>query len=97
MNSISSFTPRFLSAPGYVFAIHEPSDHVVVLVRNRTQQQTLQRILPAETVASPPFQSWLHAQNLSGADTYVTWNRTGWFVLLFAASWFGLTRLHRTL
>jgi hypothetical protein len=96
MNSISSFTPRLLSAPKYVFAIHEPSDHVAVLVRNRTQQQTLQRILTAETVASPPFQSWLHTQNLSGADIYVKWNRTGWFVLPFAASCLGLTRSHRT-
>jgi hypothetical protein len=74
MNSVSSFTPRFLSAPEYVFAIHEPSDHAAVLVRNRIRQQTLQRILPAETIASAGFQSWLHVQNLSGADIFIGMN-----------------------
>jgi RepB DNA-primase from phage plasmid len=43
-------------------------------VRNRTQQQTMQRILPAETIASAPFQSWLHDQNLSGADIFIGMN-----------------------
>src|SRR6476660_7645340 len=74
MNSVSSFTPRFLSAPEYVFAIHEPSDHAAVLVRNRIRQQTLQRILPAETIASAGFQSWLYVQNLSGADIFIGMN-----------------------
>jgi hypothetical protein len=74
MNGTSSFTPRFLKATEYVFALHEPSDLVAVLVRNRTQQQTMQRILPAETIASAPFQSWLHEQNLSGADIFIGMN-----------------------
>jgi len=74
MNETSSFTPTFLTAAEYVFALHEPSDHVAVLVRNRTQQQTMQRILPAETIASAPFQSWLREQNLSGADIFVGMN-----------------------
>ena len=59
MSGIFSFTPRFLTAPEYVFALHEPSDQVAVLVRNRTRHQTTQRILSAETIASAPFQSWL--------------------------------------
>ena len=40
MNGICSFTPRFLAAPEYVFALHRPSDQVAVLVRNRTLKQT---------------------------------------------------------
>ena len=74
MSSICSFTPRFLTAPEYVFALHEPSDQVAVLVRNRILQQTMQRILPAQTIASAPFQSWLHEQNLSGADIFIAMN-----------------------
>jgi len=34
----------------------------------------MQRILPAETIASAPFQSWLHEQNLSGADIFIGMN-----------------------
>ena len=74
MSGISLFTPRFLTAPEYVFALHEPSDQVAVLVRNRTQHQTTQRILPAEAIASPPFQSWLHEQNQCGADIFIGMN-----------------------
>jgi hypothetical protein len=74
MSGISSFTPRFLTASEYVFALHEPSDHVAVLVRNRTQQHTMQRILAAETIASAPFQFWLHDQNLSGAEIFIGMN-----------------------
>jgi hypothetical protein len=74
MNGSSSFTPRFLTAPEYVFALHDPSDHAAVLVRNRLRQQTTQRILPAETIAGAPFQSWLHQQNESGADIFIGMN-----------------------
>jgi hypothetical protein len=74
MNCLSSFTPRFLSAPEYVYALHEPSDHAAVLVRNRIRQQTTQRILPVETIASVQFQSWLHEQNQSGADIFIGMN-----------------------
>jgi len=38
------------------------------------RQQTTQRILPAETIASAPFQSWLHQQNESGADIFIGMN-----------------------
>jgi hypothetical protein len=74
MSGPSSFTPRFLTAPEYVFALHAPSDQVAVLVRNRTRQQTMQRILAAETIASVPFQSWLEEQNRSGADIFIGMN-----------------------
>jgi hypothetical protein len=74
MSGLSSFTPRFLTAPEYVFALHAPSDQVAVLVRNRTRQQTMQRILAAESIASAPFQSWLQEQNRSGADIFIGMN-----------------------
>jgi hypothetical protein len=74
MTSSSSFTPRFLTATEYVLALHMPSDHAAVLVRNRLRQQTTQRILPAETIASAPFQSWLHEQNQTGADIFIGMN-----------------------
>ena len=74
MNDLSVFTPRFLSAPEYVLALHEPQDHVAVLVRNRRREQTMQRILPAEAIASPPFQAWLKEQNEAGADIFIGMN-----------------------
>jgi hypothetical protein len=74
MRAPSSFTPLLQTAPEYVFALHEPSDQVAVLVRNRTRQQTMQRILAAETIASAPFQAWLEEQNRSGADIFIGMN-----------------------
>ena len=74
MSDPSSFTPRFLLPPEYVFALHEPSDQVAVLVRNRIRQQTMQRILAAEAIASAPFQAWLEKQNRSGADIFIGMN-----------------------
>ncbi len=63
MSDVSAFTPRFLSAPEYVLALHEPNDRVAVLVRNRAREHTMQRILPAEAIANPPLQAWLKEQN----------------------------------
>ena len=74
MNSISSFTPRFLSASEYICSIYEPGDQVAVLVRNRIHHQATQRILPAETIANAPFQAWLQEQNFSGADIFIGMN-----------------------
>jgi hypothetical protein len=74
MSDPSSFTPRFLTAPEYVFALHAPTDQIAVLVRNRARQQTMQRILSAETIASSQFQSWLEEQNRSGADIFIGMN-----------------------
>jgi hypothetical protein len=69
-----SFTTNFLSAAEYVLALHHPVDQTAVLVRNRTRQQTVQRILPAETIANDQFQQWLAAQNLAGADIFIGMN-----------------------
>jgi hypothetical protein len=74
MSDVSAFTPRFLSAPQYVLALHEPHDHVAVLIRNRGRERAMQRILPAEAIASPPFQAWLKEQNEAGADIFIGMN-----------------------
>ena len=74
MSDIAAFNTRFLSAPEYVLALHDPQDHVAVLVRNRSREHVMQRILPAETIASAPFQAWLKAQNEAGADIFVGMN-----------------------
>src|SRR6516225_2758271 len=47
---------------------------VAILVRNRSLQRTTQRIVPAEVIASQPFQSWLTEQNLAGADIFIGTN-----------------------
>ena len=74
MSQLSTFAPRFLSATEYVLALHEPDDQVAVLVRNRGREQTTQRILPAEAIASAPFQAWLREQNEGGADIFIGMN-----------------------
>jgi hypothetical protein len=74
MTAVNSFKPRQLSAAQYVLALHQPEDRVAVLVRNRIRAQTIQRILLAEDIASPPFQDWLKQQNNAGADIFLGMN-----------------------
>jgi hypothetical protein len=74
LSDIAAFNTRFLSAPEYVLALHDPQDHVAVLVLNRSRGHVMQRILPAETIASAPFQAWLKAQNEAGADIFAGMN-----------------------
>ena len=74
MNDTSLFAQRYLSAPEYVFALHNPNDHAAMLVRNRIRKQTIQRILPVEAIASEPFQNWLQQQNQCGADIFIGMN-----------------------
>jgi len=74
MTETLTFKPRQLSAPQYVLALHRPEDRVAVLVRNRERQQTTQRILLAEDIASAPFQDWLGEENRAGADVFIGMN-----------------------
>ena len=74
MNGPISFAPRYLSAPEYAFALHQPNDHAAILVRNRSRKQTIQRILSVEAIASEPFQNWLQQQNEGGADIFIGMN-----------------------
>jgi hypothetical protein len=68
------FSPRTLSASEYVLALHAPEDRIAVVVRNRVRAQTMQRILTAETIASPLFMYWLNKQNEAGADVFLGMN-----------------------
>jgi hypothetical protein len=74
MTEPNPFKARHLSAAQYVLALHQPEDRVAVLVRNRVREQTMQRILSAEDIASPPFQDWLKEQNDRGADIFLGMN-----------------------
>jgi RepB DNA-primase N-terminal domain len=74
MTELNPFTPRHLSAVQYVLALHQPEDRVAVLVRNRVREQTMQRILSAEDIVSPPFQDWLKEKNHAGADIFLGMN-----------------------
>jgi hypothetical protein len=68
------FQSRSLSAPEYTLALHEPEDHVAVLLVNRHRGQTLQRIANVETIVAPEFQNWLRDQNRSGSDVFIGMN-----------------------
>lgn len=74
MTEPNSPVPRQLTASQYVLALHPPEDRVAVLIRNRARGQTMQRILPAGVIASPPFQDWLKEQNEGGADIFLGMN-----------------------
>jgi hypothetical protein len=76
----------------YILDLFEKTDRIAMLVLNRDSRETIQRITSAQKASSPEFQAWLRYKDAHGPDIYVTWNRTWWFVLPFAASWFGLTR-----
>jgi hypothetical protein len=74
MTNTASFVARPLSAADYVLALHAPDDRVAVVVRNRSREQTMQRILSAEDIASLRFQGWLREQNERGADVFLGMN-----------------------
>jgi RepB DNA-primase from phage plasmid len=74
MNEPTRFSRRLLSASEYVLALHSPEDRVPVLVRNRDRGQTMQRIVPAEAIASQLFMYWLDEQNKAGADIFLGMN-----------------------
>jgi hypothetical protein len=68
------FQSRSLSASEYTLALHEPGDHVAVLLVNRQRGQALQRIASVETIVAPEFQNWLRDQNRSGSDVFIGMN-----------------------
>jgi hypothetical protein len=74
MTPMKAFVPRLLSASEYVLALHSLEGRVAILLRNHARRQTMQRILSAEAVASPPFQDWLRERSESGADIFLGMN-----------------------
>jgi hypothetical protein len=73
--------PKTIPPAKYILESFEPTNRIAVLALNRDFRETVQRIISAEKAASPEFQAWLRHKNASGSDIYVTWNRTGWFVI----------------
>ena len=73
--------PETIPPAKYILESFEPTNRIAVLALNRDFRETVQRIISAEKAASPEFQAWLRHKNASGSDIYVTWNRTGWFVI----------------
>jgi hypothetical protein len=74
VNREKQFEARDLSASEYVLVLHAPEDPIALLLRNRSRNQTLQRITSAEAIASPEFQKWLKRENRSGSDVFVGMN-----------------------
>lgn len=68
------FSSRSLTASEYVRELFGPEEHAAILVRNRSTGHTVQTIAQAETIASPPFQNWLAAQNACGYDVFLGMN-----------------------
>ncbi|MGH9418020.1 MAG: DNA-primase RepB domain-containing protein [Terriglobales bacterium] len=53
---------------------YRPQDRIAIVIRNRTKDYTLQRLLSAQDAASPRIQRFLRYENAHGADIYVSMN-----------------------
>lgn len=51
-----------------------PQDRIAIVIRNRSEDYTLQRLLSAQDAASPRIQRFLRYENAHGADIYVSMN-----------------------
>jgi hypothetical protein len=58
----------------YIQENFETNDWLAVLIRNREDGDTAQRITTAQQVASPEFQAWLRHKNAQGSDIYLSLN-----------------------
>src|ERR1700741_4467589 len=74
MNVPEKPTASVSSASEYILDNFRPTDRIAVLVLNRQQHETTQRITTAQKASSPEFQAWLRYKNASGADIYVGMN-----------------------
>src|SRR5215470_1629235 len=74
MSDPEKFTPHPRSASEYILDNFKPTDRIAVLVLNRQQGETTQRITTAQKAASPEFQAWLRYKNANGADIYIGMN-----------------------
>ena len=74
MNDLEKPTPPVPSASEYILDNFKPTDRIAVLVLNRQQGETTQRITTAQKASSPEFQAWLRHKNANGADIYVGMN-----------------------
>jgi len=74
MNVPEKPTGSVSSASEYILDNFKPTDRIAVLVLNRQQHETTQRITTAQKASSPEFQAWLRYKNASGADIYMGMN-----------------------
>jgi RepB DNA-primase from phage plasmid len=74
MNDLEKPTPHVPLASEYILENFKPTDRIAVLVLNRQQGETTQRITTAQKASSPEFQAWLRYKNANGADIYVGMN-----------------------
>lgn len=52
----------------------QPQDRIAIVIRNRREDYTLQRLLSAQEAASPSVQRFLRYENAHGSDIYVSMN-----------------------
>ncbi len=62
-----------MTAEQYIKANYEPTDRLALVVLNRQQAETIQRIATAEAIATR-FQGWLRHKNARGSDIYISQN-----------------------
>ncbi|MGH9476177.1 MAG: DNA-primase RepB domain-containing protein [Terriglobales bacterium] len=53
---------------------YRPHDRIAIVIRNRAEDYTLQRLLSAQDAASPRIQRFLRYENAHGSDIYVSMN-----------------------
>ena len=53
---------------------YRPQDRIAIVIRNRAEDYTLQRLMSAQDAASPRIQRFLRYENAHGADIYVSMN-----------------------
>jgi hypothetical protein len=77
------------SAPQYILDNFAFSDCVARLAQNRDFGENHPAHHQSRESRRPEFHAGFRYKNANGSGICVTCNRTGWFVLPFAASWFG--------
>ena len=58
----------------YIQENFETDDWLAVVIRNRADGHTVQKITTAQQIASPEFQAWLRHKNAQGSDIYLSLN-----------------------
>ncbi len=53
---------------------YRPQDRIAIVIRDRHEDYTLQRLLSAQDAASPRIQRFLRYENAHGADIYISMN-----------------------
>lgn len=53
---------------------YRPDDRIAIVIRNRGQDYTLQRLFSAAEAAAPRIQRYLRYENANGADIYISMN-----------------------